>query len=91
MKVVELLRIGGEMLKLLSGNEVNRDDWRYVKLFDEFQNMRGLGVKYREAIRMLSEDYGISRATVERVVQRLDREVKMNVKRTHRKRAERLG
>lgn len=91
MKVVELLRIGGEMLKLLSGNEVNRDDWRYVELFEEFQNMRGLGVKYREAIRMLSEDYGISRATVERVVQRLDREVKMNVKRTHRKRAERLG
>lgn len=91
MKVVDLLRIGGEMLKLLSRNEVGRDDWRYVELFEEFQNMRGLGVKYREAARMLAEDYGISRATVERVVQRLDREVKMNVKRTHRKRAERLG
>lgn len=76
MKVVELLKIGGEILKLMSANEVNRDDYRYVSLFEEFKNMRALGVKYREAVRMLAEDYGISRSTVERVVSRLDRDVK---------------
>lgn len=74
MKVVELLKIGGEMLRLLSENEVSRDDWRYVGMYEEFHNMRDSGMKYREAVRMLSEDYRIGRATVERIIRRLDME-----------------
>lgn len=74
MKVVELLKIGGEMLKLLSKNEVNVNDWRYIGMYEEFQNMRNLGIKYREAVRMLSKDYKIGRATVERIISRLDSE-----------------
>ena len=72
MKVIELLKIGCEMLKLMSQNEVNRDDWRFVPMYDEFQQMRKNGVKYREAVRMLAEDYHISRATVERAIKRLE-------------------
>lgn len=72
MKVIELLKIGGEMLKLMSENEVNRDDWRFVPMYEEFREMRQKGVKYREAVRMLAEDYHISRATVERAIKRLD-------------------
>ena len=72
MKVVELLKICGELLKLMSRNEVNRDDWRFVPLYEEFQEMRDKGVKYREAVRMLAEDYHISRATVERAIKRLE-------------------
>lgn len=74
MKVVELLKIGSEMLKLMSENDVKRDDYRYVKMYHEYQNMRENGVKYRSAIRMLAEDYHVSRATVERVISRLDKE-----------------
>lgn len=72
MKVIELLKLGGEMLKLMSENEVNRDDWRFVPMYEEFQEMREKGVKYREAVRMLAEDCHISRATVERAIKRLD-------------------
>lgn len=72
MKVIELLKIGCEMLKLMSRNEVNRDDWRFVPMYDEFQQMRKNGVKYREAVRMLAEDYHVSRATVERAIKRLE-------------------
>ena len=72
MKVIELLKIGSEMLKLMSQNEVNRDDWRFVPMYDEFQQMRKNGVKYREAVRMLAEDYHVSRATVERAIKRLE-------------------
>ncbi len=74
MKVVELLKIGGEMLKLMSRNEVNRDDWRFVPMYEDFQEMRDKGVKYREAVRMLAEDYHVSRATVERAIKRLEGE-----------------
>ena len=74
MKVVKLLEIGGELLKLMSENDVKRDDYQYVKMFHEYQNMRENGVKYRAAIRMLSEEYQTSKASVERIVRRLDRE-----------------
>jgi len=74
MKVIELLKIGGEMLKLMSRNEVNRDDWRFVPMYEDFQEMRDKGVKYREAVRMLAEDYHVSRATVERAIKRLEGE-----------------
>ena len=71
MKVVELLKIGGEMLKVMSAHEVYRDDWRYVALYETFLNMRANGMKYRAAIAVLSEEYQVSRATVERVIRRL--------------------
>lgn len=71
MKVVELLRIGGEMLKTMSENDVNRDDWRFVPMYEEFLTMRENGLKYRECIRMLSEDYHVSPATIERAIRRL--------------------
>ena len=74
MKVYEMLKLGGEMLKLMSANEVNRDDWRFVSMYEEFRVMRHNGMKYREAVRMLAEDYHISRATVERAIKRLERE-----------------
>lgn len=74
MKVVELVKISREALKLMSENDVMRDDWRFVPMYEEFQTMRGNGLKYRECIRMLSEDYNVSRATVERAIRRLDGE-----------------
>lgn len=71
MKVVELLKLGSEMLKLMSKHDVGRDDWRFVQMYEEFHEMRSKGVKYREAIRMLSEDYHVSSATAERAIRRL--------------------
>lgn len=72
MKRVELLKIMAEGLKKLSQNDVMRDDYRFVPMYEEFKMMRHNKVKYREAIRMLSEDYHVSRATVERIIRRLD-------------------
>ena len=74
MKAVELLKIGSEMLKLMSENDVNRDDWRYIPMYEEFVEMRRKGVKYRECVRMLSEDYHIGTSTVERAIRRLGME-----------------
>ena len=71
MKVVELVKINSEALKVMSENDVMRDDWRFVPMYEEFQTMRKNGLKYRECIRLLSEDYQVSRATVERAIRRL--------------------
>lgn len=72
MKKVELLKILAEGLKMLSENEVMRDDYRYVPMYEAFINMRSSGVKYRSAVRMLAEEYHVSRATVERIIKRLE-------------------
>lgn len=90
MKVIEILKISGDLLKVMSENDVMRDDFRYVEMYDEFVNMRSLGIKYREAIRLLSEDYGISKTTIERAMSRLSREVSPNVKRPQKVKSKRL-
>ena len=74
MKVVELLKLLSEGLKILSKHEVNRDDWRFVPMYEEFQTMRKNGVKYRECVKTLASDYHVSRATVERAIKRLEGE-----------------
>lgn len=102
MKVIEMLKIIHPALKMLSQNEVNRDDWRYVPVYEEFWMMREHGMKYEEAVRMLAKDYGIGRATVERAIARLGRDVevkdcdtvavygtKKSVKRPHKMRGKR--
>ena len=74
MKVIELVKISSEALKVMSENDVMRDDWRFVPMYEEFQTMRKNGLKYRECIRLLSEEYHVSAATVERAIRRLDGE-----------------
>ena len=74
MKVVELLKIGGELLKLMSENDVKRDDYNFVKMYHEYLNMRKSGIKYRAVIQMLAEEYHTSKASVERAIRRLGKD-----------------
>lgn len=74
MKKVELLKILREGLKMLSKCEIMRDDYRYISMYEEFQNMRRVGIKYRVAVSMLAKEYHIGRATVERAIKRLEGE-----------------
>ena len=74
MKMVELLKLAGETLKVMSENDVLRDDWRFVPMYEEFHHMRSMGIKYSEVIRILAEDYCIGRSTVERAIRRLSKE-----------------
>ena len=74
MKVIELLKIGSNLLKVMSQNGVFRDDWKYVDSYERFKHMRKLGVKHSEAIRMLSKEKNIGSRTLERAFKRLAQE-----------------
>lgn len=74
MKVVELLKIGSELLKLMSDNDVKRDDYRFVKMYHEYLNMRRKGIKYRAVVQMLADEYHTSKASIERAIRRLGKE-----------------
>ena len=74
MKVIELLRIFREPLKMMSESDVMRDDWQYVDMFEQYVTMRKCRVKYREVIRVLSYEYKVSKSTVERIIRRLSKD-----------------
>lgn len=71
MKVVELVKLGGEMLKTMSENGVMVTDWKYVGLYDAYCMMRKNRMKHYAAILELSKEYRVSTRTVERIIKRL--------------------
>lgn len=74
MKVIELLKISNEALKLMSQNGIYLDDYKYVEAYEQFLRMRMFGVKYRAAIRLLSEERGVGERTLQRAFNRLSKE-----------------
>ena len=76
MKIAEFVKIGTEMLKLMSEYDVRIDDWKYLKMYDEYKRMRENHIKYRAAILELAISHNLSRSTCERIIRRLDKDVK---------------
>lgn len=77
MKVVELVKISSEAMKVMSDSGIRTEDWRFVRMYEEYVEMRQRREKFRYIIACLSERYGISESTVKRVVGRMSREVKV--------------
>lgn len=71
MKAVEVLKISGELLKVMSENDIARDDWQYVGMYEEFLHRRAMRQGVKRIVRELAERYGVSVRTVERVRKRL--------------------
>lgn len=56
MKIVEALKMGAELLKFMSRNDIYIDDWKYIDAYEQFCRMRELGVKYDNAIDELAKN-----------------------------------
>lgn len=76
MEIAKIIELGQGLLKLLSENDVRIGDWKYIKLYDEYKNMRANGIKYRYAVAQLAAMHNISRAKVERIIRRFSQNVK---------------
>lgn len=76
MKIVEFVKIGRELLKMLSDYDIRVSDYKYIETYEDFLNLRSHRVKYREAIKTLAEDKKVSERTLERVFKRLSTIVK---------------
>lgn len=77
MKVLEFLKISTRMLEIMADNGIYRDDWRYVKAYEEYVCMRYNHVKHSAAVRDLSEELGVSERTLERAFKRLKGDCKI--------------
>jgi predicted oxidoreductase len=76
MKAVEMLRMMEGVLKVMSRNDIARDDWRYVGMYEEFVHRRSMRQGVKRIVRDLAEKYGVSIRTVERIRKRMSKDVK---------------
>lgn len=76
MKAIEFLKIGRELLKVMSNLGLRRDDYQHIELYEEYVIMRAEGEKVDYILCYLSDKYKLSESTVKRVVKRLSREVR---------------
>ena len=70
MKVIEILRFNKEILERLSKNDIRTDDWAYVDLYNEYEQLRNAGEKVTWIIDTLSAKYGCSERTTHRIISR---------------------
>lgn len=75
MILAELIRMSRELLKYLSENGARIEDWQYVTMYERFVRLRKEKVKHEVAVQQMAKDYHVSRATVERILQRFRREL----------------
>lgn len=70
MLVANFIKTNGETLKLLSKFGVHIDDFKYIDLFSDYEEMLNEGNKITYIVSVLSDKYSISEATVYRVLKR---------------------
>lgn len=74
MKVVEVLKLGKEMLKTLQESCIKIDDYKYVEMYEEYKRIIDSGGKTSYAVTILSERYGISERKVYYLIRRLSKD-----------------
>ena len=77
MTAVELVKISTDAMKMMSKYDIRLDDWKYVRMYEEYLAMREHREKFRYIIAHLAEAYHTSESSVKRVVRRLSKEVKV--------------
>ena len=72
-----LAKINAQSLKLLSEAGLNIEDWRYVPMVEQYQNMAAMNIKREAVYTALSEEYGVSVSSVKRIIRRMLKRVRM--------------
>ncbi len=75
MKAVEFLKLGSELLKLMSNFGLRCDDYKHIEMYDEYIRMKNEGEKTDYILAVLSSRYGLSESTIKRIVRRFSKEV----------------
>lgn len=71
MRAIELVKFCDKILKSLSNSGIRTTDYRYVQMFDDYEQMLADGHKTTYIVLCLAERYKISERGVYRVLNRL--------------------
>lgn len=79
MKIGEIVILSQKILKTLSEADIKTSDWQYCELYNEYERAVATGAKVSAIVAVMAERYGISEASVWRVVKRMKKEVGVGV------------
>ena len=71
MKVIEILKIGEKILKMLQESCIKIDDVRYIELYDEYARAVKDGARVSGVVYTLAQKYGISERRVYYIVKKM--------------------
>lgn len=72
----DLLRTAESLLTILTANEVDAKDVRYLGMYEDFVRLKGEGHKVGYIVYYLSQQYECSEATVYRVARRMAQDIR---------------
>ena len=77
MKVAEILKLGGEMLRILNNFGISTAMYQYVPLYEEYAYRRSRGEKMTSIVADLSEKYCMCERKVYKVIQALGKDCRI--------------
>ena len=76
MLVANFIKMGRDFLELLSTYDIKTDDYKYVDMYVEYEDMKRRKLKTSYAVAVLSKKYKMSESSIYRVVRRFRKPVK---------------
>lgn len=70
MKVIEILNLNKELLKIFRKVGIRLDDVQYIELYNEYQVLQKEGNKVSYIVAILADRYGISERKVYSLIKR---------------------
>ena len=70
MKVIEILNLNKELLKIFRKVGIRLDDVQYIDLYNEYRELLSKGNKVSYIVAVLADRYGISERKVYRLIKR---------------------
>lgn len=70
MKVIEILNLNRELLKIFRKVGIRLDDVQYIELYNEYQVLQKEGNKVSYIVAVLADRYGISERKVYSLIKR---------------------
>lgn len=70
MKVADLVKFSGEMLKRLHDSGISTDDYQWLKMYEDFEKMRLEGHKTTYIVATIAQRYGVCERKVYKVIRR---------------------
>lgn len=77
MKVVEILKLGQNIVETLQKACIKIEDVRYVGMYDDYQEIVSNGNKKSYAVAVVADKYGISERQVYYLLKRFDADCKI--------------
>lgn len=70
MKVIEILNLNKELLKIFRKVGIRLDDVQYIDLYNEYRELQNKGNKVSYIVAVLADRYGISERKVYSLIKR---------------------